>query len=209
MTALLAGLAAGLAGSLHCTVMCGPLVAAVGPRGRRALLYHAGRTLTYIALGVVAGAAGSGMASIGLARVLALAAAGLLVVQAFGGADRVLGATRHGRLTAGIVRVFAAARHRAPTGPVVSGALNGLLPCGLVYAAATAAAGLGSVRDAMLLMMAFGAGTAPVLLAGGAALGALRRRFPSGSRKLAPIGLVLLAAILVARALTTGSGHVH
>ena len=58
MNALAAGLALGIAGSLHCVAMCGPLVLAAAPRGRRAAWYHAGRWSVYVAMGVAAGALG-------------------------------------------------------------------------------------------------------------------------------------------------------
>ena len=61
MTALLIGMAVGLASSAHCAAMCGPLVSALGgwlpavnatARCRYALLHHGARTLVYVALAV-------------------------------------------------------------------------------------------------------------------------------------------------------------
>src|SRR5271165_162424 len=62
--------ALGLAGSLHCVQMCGPLVLSFGlSSGVRPWLshaaYHLGRILTYSALGALAGWAGSGVAFVG------------------------------------------------------------------------------------------------------------------------------------------------
>lgn len=48
-------LAAALTGSLHCTFMCGPLVHAVAPRPKDWIAYQFGRTLSYVALGALAG----------------------------------------------------------------------------------------------------------------------------------------------------------
>ncbi|MFN7147839.1 MAG: sulfite exporter TauE/SafE family protein, partial [Myxococcota bacterium] len=57
MTLLLGGaLTAGLLGSPHCVGMCGPFVTATG---RSAPAWHAGRLLTYVTLGALAGAVGS------------------------------------------------------------------------------------------------------------------------------------------------------
>ena len=60
------------------------------------------------------------------------------------------------------------------------GALWGWLPCGLVYSTLLWAASQGSALDSALLMLAFGLGTWPVLLASGLAaerlLGLLRQR---------------------------------
>ena len=66
----------GLAGSLHCLQMCGPIVlsysvslAGQGVQRKQMLSahlsYNAGRILTYVGLGVLAGAAGSGIGMLG------------------------------------------------------------------------------------------------------------------------------------------------
>ena len=61
----------GLVGSLHCLQMCGPIVLAYSlpldraRAGRAHLQYNAGRILTYVALGAVAGAAGRGIGLLG------------------------------------------------------------------------------------------------------------------------------------------------
>ena len=63
-TILAPALLLGLAGSLHCVGMCGPLLLALpldaaGKRQvlRQMLVYHAGRILTYAALGMLFGLA--------------------------------------------------------------------------------------------------------------------------------------------------------
>jgi hypothetical protein len=60
------------------------------------------------------------------------------------------------------------------------GAIWGWLPCGLVYSSLLWAASQGSAVESSLLMLAFGLGTLPVLLATGLAAerltGLLRRR---------------------------------
>jgi sulfite exporter TauE/SafE len=62
--------ALGLASSLHCLGMCGPIVlsygvALRGPRLAAHAAYNAGRVLTYLALGAVAGTAGRGIGLLG------------------------------------------------------------------------------------------------------------------------------------------------
>ena len=144
MSALLAGIGIGLAGSVHCVAMCGPLLAAVAPRGRRAALHHAGRGSVYILLGVGAGLAGAGMNAAGLGRWWAFSLAILVLLQAASkiGTIRVIGTpgwiARVTRSSSAAIRSLA---HRHPVaGAFGMGAMNGLLPCGLVYAATAAAA---------------------------------------------------------------------
>jgi sulfite exporter TauE/SafE len=175
VNALVAGALLGLAGSLHCAAMCGPLVllaAGAGPRDSarhrlgRTLTHHAGRLAGYCLLGVLAGTGGQLIAEAGLRRGIAIAGGAALLLMT---AARLV--HRAPRKTSGVTGRLAHAlavlarplpRHRA-WGRVALGGLNALLPCGLLYAALVAASGLGSLRDSVVFMAAFGAGTVPIL----------------------------------------------
>src|SRR5690606_38240153 len=100
-------------------------------------------------------------------------------------------------------------RRRGIQGPVALGALNGLLPCGLVYAALTAAAGLGSLPQAVGFMVAFGLGTAPVLVFLGLASGAVPARVPVRIRRAAPAMLAIVGVLLIVRGLRMPVPHDH
>ncbi len=225
MTMLLAGLALGLAGSGHCGAMCGPLVWLANPRRAsidgvdpstrqlvtHAALYHAGRASTYVALGLVAGLAGGAVARLGLGRAMAIVAGVALVLQALA-ATRVLSsrgwsAGLGARVTAALGRIGAWMRTHRVQGPLLFGALNGLLPCGLLYAALIAAAGLGDVRDALVFMAAFAVGTTPVLAALGIAGGAIAMRVPHSIRRAAPYALALVGVLLIARGISPERPH--
>jgi sulfite exporter TauE/SafE len=96
------------------------------------------------------------------------------------------------------------------TGPAVFGALTGLLPCGLVYAALTAAIGLGSATNGALFMLAFGLGSVPAL----AAIGVSAKLFGRGTRsqffkRAAPVGLAIVALLLVLRASGMHEPHIE
>lgn len=209
---LAAGLLAGLAASGHCVLMCGPLALAHAGMWRRAdgrssgrgfLLVHAGRLATYGALGIAAGTGGLALLELGAGRWLAWIAAAALLVAALGRSDRLLPRAVSNRLSKSIVaasgRSAEWARAHRIAGPVAAGSLNGLLPCGLVYAACAAAIGLGAPLDSAAFMIAFGVGTTPALAAV-----ALTRLSPRGDqwprqRWLRPAGLLLLAVMLIAR----------
>lgn len=215
------GLVLGAAGSGHCATMCGPLVALANPRGnhtqaasagqlaRHALLYHGGRLSTYVALGALIGLTGSAFASAGLGRALAFAAAGAVLLQAVaawhafrGGSRSAFGAL----ITRAIGRAGAWMRHHQITGPAAFGALTGLLPCGLVYAALTAAAGFGNVTDSALFMFMFGMGTVPLLATVGLSAERIERRIPGRLKKVAPFALAAVAVLLIIRA---SGGHMN
>jgi len=219
MSALLAGLALGLASSAHCVAMCGPLVLAAGRgmgRSRAArllhpVLYHAGRTLTYALLAAVAGAAGEALAVRGLGRALAVVAGmGLLIAAA--GSLRVTGVER---LTGGIaVRVVTLgtpilrwARTRPIAGPLAAGVLNGLVPCGMVYGALTTAAATGSASAAMVLMAGFGAGTAAILIVISAGAASLPRHVRTRLRPVAPLVMAAAAVVLIVRGVAPAQRH--
>lgn len=220
MMSLLAGVTFGLASSAHCAAMCGPLVTSIGRRVGTAsaraqlghvLLYHCGRAAIYVLLALPAGAAGETLVVRGLGRGLAICA-GVLLLAAAAGSTRV---RPFGNMSAGYSRLLArlstrllrwAAAHTV-AGPLATGALNGLLPCGLVYAALTAAVATGTVAGAALLMAGFGAGTSAILVA--LALGAASIPQKARARLGAATPLVLAAAamILIARGATAPHHH--
>jgi hypothetical protein len=79
--------------------------------------------------------------------------------------------------------------------------VNGLLPCGLLYAALIAAAGLGSVPAATGFMAGFGVGAVPAL---GALAYSAQFALPRTSillRRLAPIALAIVGLMLILRGL--------
>ena len=84
------------------------------------------------------------------------------------------------------------------------GMLNGLLPCGLVYAALLAAWSMGSTEGAMGYMLLFGLGTLPMML-GAAVFGqVMSQRFRTKLWRWAPKMVVLVGAIMILRGLNLG-----
>ncbi len=207
---------ASLMGSAHCAGMCGPYVAICSARlggataGARALLrglFVGGRIATYVGIGAFAGAFGkiaqaassrggiTGLLSIaaGLAALLfALSTAGL-----FPGPERFLAAVGVDRF----VRSGAREAFLAPPyfSAALLGGLQGLLPCSLVYAAASRAAASASAAQGALTMLVFGLGTVPAILLfafGSRALAPLLRL-----RRMAAVLLALVGALLILRGL--------
>jgi sulfite exporter TauE/SafE len=225
VAAVVGGLLLGAAGSGHCGAMCGPLVLLANPRAgdgaplrasarlRHTALYHGGRWITYVALGALAGATGGAIGTLGVGRGLAIAASAALLVQAAaawhafrGGAHSPLAA----RVTRAIGHAGAFMRRHVIAGPAVFGALTGLLPCGLVYAALTAALGLSHPAESAVFMLAFGLGTTPVLAAIGLSADRLRARWPTLptlARRAAPVVLTAMAILLAVRAIGHSTPH--
>jgi sulfite exporter TauE/SafE len=211
--ALLPAFLLGLLGSSHCALMCGGvasvLCGGLVPLGRRsgsgrgAGADHRGRGGAAAPPGALVGGFGSILDRTPLAGTVAAAmrlGAGLLVMGA-------------GLYLAGLLPRFAAienvgapvwrrvqplARRLLPAKSAASalgvGALWGLLPCGLVYAALGLALASGTPSAGALTMLAFGAGTLPVLLAVGALAMRMAGLFSTRSwlRRTAGIAVLLL-----------------
>lgn len=199
MTPLVAGLLLGAAGSLHCLAMCGPLVMAM----RAGALYHVARVATYVLAGLAAGLVGRALDLADLGRALSIAAGLLLLAMAAGRAGLPIGPRSAGRLGGFIARLIRAARRRTEgrpaAGALAAGALNALLPCGLVYAALAAAAAMGSPASSAGFMLAFGAGTVPALAALSVFARSMSGEMRGRLRLAVPIALAMVGVLLVAR----------
>jgi hypothetical protein len=148
------------------------------------LAYNVGRIASYAAAGAVMGAAGvllAGFFPVEVAQrgllvlaALFMVAMGLYLAGWWRGLARVeaLGVALWRRiepLGRGLMPV------RRPGQAFALGLLWGWLPCGLVYSVLVWAVSSGSALQGMLLLLAFGLGTLPNLLAMGAAAGLVAR----------------------------------
>jgi uncharacterized protein len=217
---VLAGALLGLLGSAHCLAMCGPLVLAVGTPARDQRLamrlvrvgsYQTGRVGTYALLGLVAGAAGSLMAFAGLGRVLALSGGVLLIAAGLAPPMARRPPSWIGPWMGIVARATAAARgwhaDHPIAGPIAAGMANGLLPCGMVYAALATALAAGTFEKAIWTMMAFGAGTVPALAAMSLTAAQLPPRWRRRLSRAAPVALVMVGILLLVRAFTPAPVH--
>lgn len=164
----------GLAGSLHCVGMCGPLALAVpGIFGSSAnkwisgLLYHLGRSFTYAAFGALFGLLGKSLSLTGFQYAATLLAGSAMILMGMLPFIQVrfekFFSTLHRTLKVNElrVRILNSEKHRIYL--LLLGMLNGLLPCGLVYVALAGALGTGGVVSGALFMFVFGTGTLPAL----------------------------------------------
>jgi sulfite exporter TauE/SafE len=205
-------LVSGLLGSLgHCLGMCGPLVLLVSlqheARGWRGLpvhgLYHGARLAVYGLLGAIAGEVGSLLrVEDGFGRAAGI---GSLVL---GAGIVVAGLSYLGwsplRRCTGAGAWWSAAMRRARSlgsrwGTVLLGALNGLLPCGLVYASLLVSASTASAWRGALGMVVFGLGTIPALLVVGLVGSAFGARARQAMSRLGGALVVLAGLQLVLR----------
>ncbi|MEE4092136.1 sulfite exporter TauE/SafE family protein [Pseudomonas viridiflava] len=180
---LFSALVLGLLGGGHCLGMCGGLMGALTlaiPREQRArrmqllMAYNLGRIISYAIAGFFSGLVGWAVANSPGATTLRVVAALLLIAMGLYLAGWWSGLTRIERLGRGLWRYLQPfATRLLPISSIpralLLGALWGWLPCGLVYSTLLWAASQGNAIDSALLMLAFGLGTWPVLLATGLA----------------------------------------
>lgn len=216
-------LVASLLGSVHCAAMCGGFVcfySGTAPADaslvRAHMLYNVGRLISYVFLGAVAGAIGSGVSHIGAFAGIGHAAtlvAGMLMI---GWAGSTI-AVQHG-LHAGLPStpvawqrfIGGALSHVRHQPLAVRAALTGiattLLPCGWLYVFVAAAGGTGRAVDGMLLMSVFWIGTVPALVAVGLGaqrvFGPLRQRLPT----IGAVTVLLMGVLAVSGRLVMSSG---
>ncbi len=183
---LLAAFVTGLLGSAHCGAMCGGIAVAAalpappttGPRaplalGMAALLPNLGRIGSYTLAGALVGGLGGGLlGALDLAVIAPWLRLGVGLVLLLA-ALRLAAPRWAAQLPSGpaipLWQAMAPLRRIVPaTGPWRAralGALWGWLPCGLSYTLLGAAWLEGSALHGALLMLAFGLGTLPALVA--------------------------------------------
>jgi sulfite exporter TauE/SafE len=231
LSALIAALLAGALGGVHCFAMCGGFVAALTATARsapqplrparalawRQLPLNMGRIATYAILGALVG--GVGTAALAAAHWLPLQRAVYVAANVFllavgiavaGRAAEIASLSRAGAAlyarAAPWIRVLA--RHDGAAERVALGMLWGLVPCGLVYGVLPIALFAGGPAQGAAVMLAFGLGTLPNLLAAGFVAGRARRWLGSKPlRYMAAALLIGFAVVGLARALFGPMAH--
>lgn len=201
-----AALVAGLATSLHCAGMCGPIACGLGTLARSegerltsATLYHGTRLVSYTLIGAVCGAVGQQPLRWFFdspAVLLPWVMVGLLLLMALGLDKKI---PRPAFLTRFTARMrFRAGRSTAYGGASLMGLLTPVLPCGPLYALFAAALFAGSAAKGAEFMLAFGLGTVPLLWITQHGFQRMRSHLgPLGMKRLQR-GLALIAALVLA-----------
>jgi sulfite exporter TauE/SafE len=213
---IIAGFTLGLFGSLHCVGMCGPLALALpNPHTKKnqqvisSLIYNTGRVITYSLLGLLFGIIGKGFSVIGFQQLFSIATGSILLVFTvlyFGFKKSwqpkwFLDFTWH-------IQSFIAASMNKRSGSLAVGMANGLLPCGMVYAAIAGALVSNSILSSTLFMTSFGLATIPAMLSlmlFGAGISIhLRMKL----RRLMPYVMLLVAVLLIVRGMNLGIPYI-
>ena len=212
---ILAGFAFGFVGSLHCIGMCGPIVLAL-PAGNQGmlrytlgrLLYNLGRVLTYTVMGAVIGLVGAGLSLRLLQQDLSIIAGASIVVVFFVGQIARLSLPFPRSLGSMLLKLQGAIasllRESALPSLFFLGILNGLLPCGFVYLAITAAAVSADVVQGMLFMAGFGLGTVPAMVGFSFFPRLVSPGLRSRISRILPAFTLIVGVLLIVRGLNLG-----
>ena len=207
---IMIALTMGLAGSLHCAGMCGPIVWVMPfqilngyKKWLGVTLYHFGRISVYALMGLVLHSF-SAIFNPQWQQYISIVLGTVLL--AIGIVSFMPGKRSLNLPWSGFVKNKLGQFIGSPSifSLFVSGTLNGLLPCGLVYMALSASATADTALESMVLMYAFGVGTLPVLIT----LTALKNKASflrmRQVKKLVPAVMLVFGCIFVLRGMNLG-----
>jgi len=162
-------------GSLHCFSMCGPLSLLLPADKSRyligRLIYNTGRITTYALLGLLTGILGQQAGFIIPQKIIFIGLGSILLTYL------LLPPKWKNRLSvwAPVLRLASFVRRSVTklsnrhglTAQYGFGLVNGLIPCGLVYAALSGAFLTAGITEAVFFMIFFGLGTLPMMMSFG------------------------------------------
>jgi uncharacterized protein len=204
----------GIIGSAHCIGMCGPLHLAIpapkhtlGQRLRSSLLLNGGRVITYAFIGALFGLFGRGLQLAGLQQVVSITMGAVILLSLL--MPRLLKFRRLANSAGTFVMraqgVMAKGLKRTSSGGLfITGLLNGLLPCGMVYLALAAALAQDGWWQGALFMALFGIGTWPALIGLRISGGFFGPRSRKTLTQLAPYAYAVIAVLFILRGLGLG-----
>lgn len=204
-----------LLSSAHCVGMCGGFAVTVGAGSpsftsllSRQLIYTSGRIFTYAFLGAVGGFAGQSLAQYNGAfitsqRVFSILAGLIMVFVGLSSIGwiprRQKGVGVVGKIWSTLFSQFLTAKGR--WGRFLAGIATGFLPCGLVYTFLALAVACGNMVEGMVLMAAFGAGTAPAMILIGCGSNSLSRAARARVLGFAAVAMIVMGGMSIYRAI--------
>lgn len=198
----------GFFGSVHCAVMCGPIVLGL-PLNQKGSwhhilqisLYQFGRIGVYALLGFLVGLVGDTFAIFAKQEVLSLIIGILLIVftvlQLTGKYVSYFQKVQS-KITLPISRLMGKI-FKLPLWGFFAGMLNGLIPCGMVYLALATALSSASSQSGAVFMFLFGLGTTPLMLFISFGGIYLKKYFKFNSQKLIPWFALFMGALFILR----------
>jgi sulfite exporter TauE/SafE len=213
MAILFTAIFLGLMGSFHCAGMCGPIALSLPLQGnslaqkmKAGLLYNWGRISIYGIMGLLFGLIGQGFVLIGFQQWISIVMgitmiSSVVISSLFHSVHITIASSFATNVRSKLQALFTV---RTAGGLVMLGAVNALLPCGLVYMAIAGSIGTGNAILGMLFMIIFGLGTIPMLLFISVAGNLISTKIRLAILKRIPILVVFIGLLFILRGLSLG-----
>ena len=204
----------GLAGSLHCIGMCGPLALSLPvshdnnlSRISGGVIYNSGRILSYTSMGLLFGLFGGLFIASKWQSGLSIAL-GIIILLYLLFPKRYFHFSNSGSLSKPFMLLrqqLGKLFHSKKFSSLLSiGVLNGFLPCGLVYLALTSSIISASPANGGMFMLFFGLGTFPMMFATVLMGNYLNQSLRQKIHKVVPALLFFMAVLLILRGMNLG-----
>ncbi len=202
----------GLISSLHCIGMCGPIAMMLPvnhknptKKALQILTYHLGRITAYGMLGFIFGLLGRGLFVAGFQQRLSIVVGVFMIVIALV-PDRVFAQYNFSRPIYKLIsnikgKLGEQFKRKSPDAIFTIGFLNGLLPCGMVYAALFGAIAMQNTMLSVSYMFLYGIGTIPLMSAVVYATNFLTQPFRNKIQKVIPLVIILIGTLFILRGL--------
>lgn len=216
---LLTGFLFGLISSLHCIGMCGPIAMMLpvdhyNPT-RKALqiaAYHMGRLSAYAFLGLAFGLLGKGLRIAGMQQQISVGVGIMMIIIALV-PERIFAKYNFSKPVYRIISNLKSSlgkqfKKKTLDAMFSIGFINGLLPCGLVYAALFGALAMQNVTLGITYMVLYGLGTIPMMSLVVYASGFISFKWRNQLQRVIPIITVLLGIAFIIRGLGLGIPYI-
>jgi sulfite exporter TauE/SafE len=200
----------GIISSLHCIGMCGPIammlpVSHNNPTKKviQIMLYHLGRLTTYASLGFLFGILGKGLYLAGMQQQISITVGIFMIIIAIV-PEKIFANYNFSRPVYRLIsklktNLGSQFKRKSQDALFTIGLLNGLLPCGLVYAALFGAIAMQNVGFSIMYMLLFGIGTIPLMSAVVYVSNILSIPFRNKFQKIIPLVTVVIGILFVMR----------
>ena len=202
----------GLISSFHCIGMCGPIAMMLpvdhknpSKKALQILTYHLGRLTAYGSLGLIFGILGRGFYLAGLQQTISITV-GILMILIVVIPEKIFAKYNFSRPIYQLISKVKTAlgsqfKRKSADALFTIGFLNGLLPCGLVYAALFGAIAMQNVTLSISYMLLYGLGTIPMMSAVVYVSNFLSFPIRNKLQKVIPIVSVIIGTLFILRGL--------
>lgn len=205
----------GLISSLHCIGMCGPIAMMLPvdhknptKKAMQILTYHLGRLTAYGLLGLAFGLLGKGLFIAGFQQNISIAVGVLMIIIAIV-PEKVFAQYNFSKPIYKVISTIKSSlgnqfKRKTFDALFSIGFLNGLLPCGLVYAALFGAIAMQNEVLGVAYMLLYGIGTIPLMSVVVYASGFMSIPLRSKLQRIIPIITIGIGILFILRGLSLG-----